>query len=38
MKTLKIIVILCYFILGASLGVYLIPEIASDFGLRHYTF
>lgn len=38
MKTINIIVILCYFILGASLGVYLIPEIASDFGLRHYTF
>ncbi len=33
---IRIIVILCYVILGASLGVYLIPEIAVDTGLSDY--
>ncbi|MDN6572521.1 MAG: PIN/TRAM domain-containing protein, partial [Staphylococcus equorum] len=36
MNVIRIIVILCYIILGASLGVYLIPEIAVDTGLSKY--
>lgn len=36
MNVIRIIVILCYIILGASLGVYLIPEIAVDTGLSDY--
>src|SRR5699024_6356983 len=34
---IRLIVILCYIILGASLGVYLIPEIITDAGLGHFT-
>lgn len=33
---IRVIVILCYVILGASLGVYFIPEIINDTGLSHY--
>src|SRR5699024_4189057 len=34
---IRLIVILCYIILGASLGVYLIPEIITYAGLWHFT-
>ncbi|ATH61052.1 hypothetical protein BJG89_12410 [Staphylococcus nepalensis] len=37
MNMIRLIVILCYIILGASLGVYLIPEIITDAGLGHFT-
>ena len=30
---IRLIVILCYIILGASIGVYLLPEIFDDIGL-----
>ncbi|WP_210140279.1 PIN/TRAM domain-containing protein [Staphylococcus sp. GDY8P45P] len=36
MNMIRLIVILCYIILGASLGVYLIPEIIADAGLSHF--
>ncbi|NQE00595.1 PIN/TRAM domain-containing protein, partial [Staphylococcus xylosus] len=35
MNIIRLIVILCYIILGASIGVYLLPEIVNDAGLNH---
>lgn len=36
MNIIRLIVILCYIILGASIGVYLLPEIVNDAGLNHF--
>src|SRR5699024_7438891 len=33
---IRLLVILCYIILGASLGVYLIPELLADAGWSHF--